>query len=70
MAARLSADVWTTEVRRRLQRKMARQKMGSKSREKTVTQLAKHSHQEQIRNRNELHRITSQLDEEVRLFRN
>ena len=49
------------KVSRRLQRKMARQKMGSKSREKTVTQLAKHSHREQIRNRNELHRITSQL---------
>ena len=49
------------KVSRRLQRKMARQKMGSKSREKTITQLAKHSHREQIRNRNELHRITSQL---------
>ena len=48
-------------VHRRLQRKMARQKMGSKSRGKTVTQLAKQSHREQIRNRNELHRITSQL---------
>ena len=48
-------------VHRRLQRKMARQKMGSKSREKTVVQLAKHSHREQIRNRNELHRITAQL---------
>ena len=48
-------------VRRRLQRKMARQKMGSKSREKTVAQLAKHSHRERIRNRNELHRITAQL---------
>ncbi len=49
------------KVSRRLQRKMARQKMGSKSREKTVIQLAKHSHREQIRNRNELHRITAQL---------
>ena len=49
------------KVSRRLQRKMARQKMGSKSRGKTVTQLAKHSHREQIRNRNELHRITAQL---------
>ena len=49
------------KVSRRLQRKMSRQNMGSKSREKTVTQLAKHSHREQIRNRNELHRITAQL---------
>ncbi len=47
--------------RRRLQRRVARQKMGSKSREKTAAQLRKHSHREQIRNRNELHRITAQL---------
>ena len=36
-------------VGRRLQRKMARQKqLGSKSWEKTVSQLRKHSHREQI----------------------
>ena len=48
-------------VVRRLQRKIARQEMGSRSREKTVAQLSKHSHRERIRNRNELHRITARL---------
>ena len=47
--------------RRRIQRKVARQKLGSKSRQKTVAQLAKHTNREKIRNRNELHRITTQL---------
>ena len=47
--------------RRRIQRKVARQKLGSKSRQKTVAQLAKHTHREKIRNRNELHRITAQF---------
>ena len=47
--------------RRRIQRKVARQKLGSKSRQKTVAQLAKHTHREKIRNRNDLHRITAQL---------
>ena len=47
--------------RRRLQRKAARQKMGSRSREKVAAQLRRYSHREQIRNRNELHRITTQL---------
>ena len=56
--------------RRRIQRKVARQKLGSKSRQKTVAQLAKHTHREKIRNRNELHRITTQICKEVRLFRN
>ena len=36
-------------------------KVESKSREKIVAQLRKHSHREQIRNRNELHRITAGL---------
>ena len=47
--------------RRRIQRKVARQKLGSKSRQKTVAQLAKHTNREKIRNRNELHRITTQF---------
>ena len=49
------------KARRRLQRKMARQEPGSKSRGKTVSQLQKHYHREQIRNRNELHRMTAKL---------
>ena len=56
------------KVQRRLQRKMARQKMGSKSRDKTVARLRKHSHREQIRNRNELHRITAGLVREHDFF--
>ena len=56
--------------RRRIQRKVARQKLGSKSRQKTVAQLAKHTNREKIRNRNELHRITTQFVKKVRLFRN
>ena len=55
-------------VQRRLQRKMARQQLGSKSREKTVAQLRKHSHREQISNRNELHRITAGLVKEYDHF--
>ena len=47
--------------RRRIQRKVARQKLGSKSRQKTVARLAKHTDREKIRNRNELHRITAQF---------
>ena len=49
------------KARRRLQRKMARQKLGSKSRDKTVARLQKHYHREQVRNRNELHRMTAEL---------
>ena len=49
------------KVRRRLQRKLARQKIGSRSKQKTVAQLRKYTHREQIRNHNELHRITAQL---------
>ena len=54
--------------RRRIQRKVARQKLGSKSRQKTVAQLAKHTHREKIRNRNELHRITTQLVKKYDFF--
>ena len=54
--------------RRRIQRKVARQKLGSKSRQKTVAQLAKHTNREKIRNRNELHRITTQLVEKYDFF--
>ena len=54
--------------RRRIQRKVARQKLGSKSRQKTVAQLAKHTNREKIRNRNELHRITTQFVEKYDFF--
>ena len=54
--------------RRRIQRKVARQKLGSKSRQKTVAQLAKHTNREKIRNRNELHRITTQLVDKYDFF--
>ena len=50
-----------SKVRRRLQRKLARQKIGSRSKQKTAAQLRKYTHREQIRNHNELHRITAQL---------
>ena len=56
------------KVRRRLQRKAARQKQGAKSREKTFAQLRKHNHRERIRNRNELHRITSQFVKKYDFF--
>ena len=55
-------------VNRRLQRKIARQKPESKSRDKTVAQLGKHHHREQVRNRNELHRITARLVREHDFF--
>jgi len=55
-------------VNRRLQRKMARQKLGSRSRDKTVAQLRKHHHREQIRNRNELHRMTAELVKKYDFF--
>ncbi len=35
--------------------------MGSRSREKVAAQLRRHSNREQVRNHNELHRITTQL---------
>ena len=54
--------------RRRIQRKVARQKLGSKSRQKTVAQLAKHTNREKIRNRNELHRITAQFVDKYDFF--
>ena len=54
--------------RRRIQRKVARQKLGSKSRQKTVAQLAKHTNREKIRNRNDLHRITTQFVEKYDFF--
>ena len=54
--------------RRRIQRKVARQKLGSKSRQKTVAQLAKHTNREKIRNRNELHRITTQFVDKYDFF--
>ena len=54
--------------RRRIQRKVARQKLGSKSRQKTVARLAKHTHREKIRNRNELHRITAQFVKKYDFF--
>ena len=54
--------------RRRIQRKVARQKLGSKSRQKTVAQLAKHTNREKIRNRNELHRITTQIVKKYDFF--
>ena len=54
--------------RRRIQRKVARQKLGSKSRQKTVAQLAKHTNREKIRNRNDLHRITAQLVDKYDFF--
>ena len=54
--------------RRRIQRKAARQKLGSKSRQKTVAQLAKHTNREKIRNRNELHRITTQFVKKYDFF--
>ena len=47
--------------KRRLQRKMARQKLGSNSRRKTVALLGKHTHREQIQNRNALHREFSKV---------
>ena len=56
------------KARRRLQRKMARQQMGSRSRDKTVAQLRKHHHREQIRNRNELHRMTASLVKKYDFF--
>ena len=46
---------------RRLQRKLARQKNEANSRKKTVRQLGRHLFREQIRNRNELHRISTWL---------
>ena len=46
---------------RRLQRKAARQKAGSKSMEKTVLRMQKHGGRERIRNNNELHRVTAQM---------
>ncbi len=55
-------------VNRRLQRKIARQKLGSRSRDKTVAQLGKHHHREQIRNRNELHRMTAELVKKYDFF--
>ena len=48
--------------------KMARQKPASRSRDKTVARLRKHSHREQIRNRNELHRITAWLVKQYDFF--
>ena len=54
--------------RRRIQRKVARQKLGSKSRQKTVAQLAKYTNREKIRNRNELHRITAQFVDKYDFF--
>ena len=54
--------------RRRIQRKVARQKLGSKSRQKTVAQLAKHTNREKIRNRNDLHRITTQIVKKYDFF--
>lgn len=54
--------------RRRLQRRISRRKLGSRSREKTVAQVAKHTYRERIRNRNELHRITAQLVKKYDLF--
>ena len=56
------------KARRRLQRKMARQKPESKSRDKTVTQLRKHYHREQIRKRNELHRMTAEIVKKYDFF--
>ena len=54
--------------RRRIQRKVARQKLGSKSREKTFARLRKHNHRERLRNRNELHRITAQFVKKYDFF--
>ena len=56
------------KVRRRLQRKAARQKQGSKSKNKTFARLRKHNHRERLRNRNELHRITAQLVDKYDFF--
>ena len=56
------------KARRRLQRKMARQQMGSKSRDKTVARLQKYYNREQIRKRNELHRITARLVKKYDFF--
>ena len=56
------------KARRRLQRRIARRKRGSRSREKTVVQLRKHSHRERIRNRNELHCITAGLVKKYDFF--
>ena len=47
--------------KKRLQRKIAKQKLGSSSRHKTVSLLGKLSHREQIRNRNTLHRISADI---------
>ena len=47
--------------KRRFQRKIARQKLGSNSRRKTVALLGKHTNREQVQNRNELHRQSSRV---------
>ena len=46
---------------KRLQRKMARQSKGSKSRLKTIKKLRRLSEKENIRNRNYLHQLTASL---------
>ena len=47
--------------KKRLQRKVARQKLGSSSRRKTVSLLGKLTHREQILNRNTLHRESAEI---------
>lgn len=54
--------------RKRLQRRIARQKKGSASRRKTVAQLSRLSERERIRNRNELHRTSAWLVREFDFF--
>ena len=54
--------------KRRLQRKIARQRLGSNSRRKTVSLLGKLSDREKVRNRNELHRIAARLIEKYDHF--
>ena len=53
--------------RRRIQRKVARQKLGSKS-TKDCCAAGEAYHREKIRNRNELHRITTQLVKKYDFF--
>ena len=55
---RRSMSPW---VKRRIQRKLARQKKGSYSRRKTLMRLRKFEERQTIRNRQELHRLTAEL---------
>ena len=55
-------------VKRRLQRKLARQKKGSNSRRKTIEQLRKFEQRQTIRNKQEIHRLTAELVKQYDFF--